>query len=113
MTKMSGRADASTTRVAHLYTHDVLTREPTQVAEGGSSAAVYLYEDAGARTRLTYGNTSYTEYFYSGAGNLTLVANRKSDATLISGFTYYVDDTGNRTKMSIAASFSNVRPSGR
>jgi YD repeat-containing protein len=63
-----------------------------------------LSEDSRARARLTYGNSSYAEYVYNGAGNLTLLSNRESDATLISGFGYLVDDTGNRTKMEIDGS---------
>ncbi|MHC4620793.1 MAG: hypothetical protein ACYTEQ_23860, partial [Planctomycetota bacterium] len=66
-----------------------------------ANRGTYLYNDAGQRTKLTYGNSSYAEYLYNGAGNLTLLSNKESDATLISGFGYLVDDVGNRTKMEI------------
>jgi RHS repeat-associated protein len=76
----------------------------TLVKEGASSRATYCLDDAGMLTKMPLGNGSYTEYLYNGAGSLTLLSNRKSDATVISAFAYGVDDTGNRTKMSISGS---------
>ncbi|MCD6405911.1 MAG: hypothetical protein J7M19_08790 [Planctomycetes bacterium] len=51
---------------------------------------------------LTYGNDSYSEYEYDGAGRLTAVNNQKEDATDISKFAYSLDPAGLRTKMSIS-----------
>jgi RHS repeat-associated protein len=62
------------------------------------------FSDAGKRTKLTYGNSSYSEYLYDGAGRLTVVNNNESDGTDISKFAYVLDDTGLRTKMSISGS---------
>jgi RHS repeat-associated protein len=46
----------------------------------------------------TYGNGTKAEYEYDDANRLTLLANKKSDDTVLSSFTYEVDKTGNRTK---------------
>ena len=56
----------------------------------------------GNRTQKTLPNGAYTTYNYSNRNWLTSLANRKSDATLVSSYAYAHDYVGNRTTMTEA-----------
>lgn len=99
--RLTGTVDGEGTSI--LYARDPVGGL-TGVTEGGSQSATYLIDAAGKTTRLVYGNNAYTDYFYDSVGAMTLLSNRKSDGTMISSFTYYLDPMGVRTRMDIGGS---------
>jgi RHS repeat-associated protein len=70
-------------------------------APGGVTTA-FTYDVVGNRTQKTLPNGAYTTYNYGNRNWLTSLANRKSDATLVSSYAYAHDYVGNRTAMTEA-----------
>ncbi|MBI4832553.1 MAG: hypothetical protein HY801_13595, partial [Candidatus Lindowbacteria bacterium] len=75
-----------------------LINQVASITDVYNNATNYYYDDGGTLTLRTYGNGTKAQYAYDNANRLTLLANKKSDNTVLSSFTYEVDKTGNRTK---------------
>jgi len=73
----------------------------TGVTTSGQTTT-FAYDAVGNRTQKTLPNGAYTTYNYSNRNWLTSLANRKSDATLVSSYAYAHDYVGNRTAMTEA-----------
>jgi RHS repeat-associated protein len=73
----------------------------TGVTTGGQTTT-FAYDAVGNRAQKTLPNGAYTTYNYSNRNWLTSLANRKSDATLVSSYAYAHDYVGNRTAMTEA-----------
>jgi YD repeat-containing protein len=56
----------------------------------------WVYDALGRVTTMTHGNGSLAQHDYDAAGRLTALRNLKSDASVISIFTYSYDAVGNR-----------------
>jgi RHS repeat-associated protein len=83
--------------IANSYTY-TLVNQIASITDVYNYATNYYYDDGGRLTLRTYGNGTKAEYSYDDANRLTLLANKKSDDTVLSSFTYEHDKTGNRTK---------------
>jgi YD repeat-containing protein len=57
----------------------------------------WVYDALGRVTTMTHGNLSLAQHDYDAAGRLTALRNLKSDASVISIFTYSYDSVGNRS----------------
>jgi len=51
----------------------------------------FEYDKDGKRSKLTYGNDSYANYYYDDAGRIWAIDNLKSDATTVSSIEYTFD----------------------
>jgi RHS repeat-associated protein len=97
-TDMAGPDD-----IANAYTY-TLINQVASITDVYNNATNYYYDDGGRLTLRTYGNGTKAEYSYDEGNRLTLLANKKSDDSVLSSFTYEVDKTGNRTKRTTAGS---------
>jgi RHS repeat-associated protein len=97
-TTMTGPDD-----IANAYTY-TLINQVASITDVYNNATNYYYDDGGRLTLRTYGNGTKAEFSYDEANRLTLLANKKSDDSVLSSFTYEVDKTGNRTKRTTAGS---------
>ena len=109
--------NTTTTTTAYLYNDmDQLTKDIV-----GETETTYEYDDNGNLTKRTDDSTTYTyeydetnrltryydgedatTYEYDDANRVTNLANKKSDATVISSFAYEHDDVGQCIKMTLA-----------
>ncbi len=81
--------------LSYTYT---LINQVASITDVYNNATNYYYDDGGRLTLRTFGNGTKAQYSYDNANRLTLLANKKSDNTVLSSFTYETDKTGNRTK---------------
>ena len=77
------------------YTYDNLNRLST-VKENGTVEATYTYDTNGNRASLTLGNGVVTTYSYNLANWVTALTNKKSNNTVLSGYTYTYYASGNQ-----------------
>jgi YD repeat-containing protein len=80
------------------YTYDALSRM-TSVKNPYGEVTYYFYDDVGALSKRRLGNGVVSYYSYDAAGHVSAVANRKSDLSLLSSFTYQRDAAGNPTSI--------------
>jgi RHS repeat-associated protein len=97
-TSMTGPDD-----IANTYTY-TLINQVASITDVYNNATNYYYDGGGRLTLRAYGNGTKAEFSYNNANRLTLLANKKSDNTVLSSFSYEVDKTGNRTKRTTAGS---------
>ena len=81
------------------YTYDADNRISTVKNLFTNHTTSYTYDDAGNVSRRTLPNGVYCDYAYDVDGRLTGVTHRKSDNSLIVGFSYALNAIGNRTSM--------------
>lgn len=67
----------------------------------GSDQYDFNHHPDGTRQKLTRPNGAVTDYQYDTAKRLEVLANKKPDTSVISGFTYQYDNVGNRTQMDV------------
>jgi RHS repeat-associated protein len=79
------------------YNYDNLNRLRTIMGLTGTTT--YDYDNAGRLFKKTLPNGVFTDYTYDNANQLTSLVNKKSDATIISTFSYTHDNIGNRLTM--------------
>jgi RHS repeat-associated protein len=68
----------------------------------------FAYNDAGALVQESYPNGTVAVYSYNPKGFLVSLQNKKSDGSVISGFSYVLDSSGNRLKVTEAPSGETV-----
>ena len=81
------------------YTHDEDNRISTVKNVFTEHITSYAYDDAGNVSRRTLPNGVYCDYGYDADGRFISVSHRKSDHSLIVGFSYVLNAIGNRTSM--------------
>jgi RHS repeat-associated protein len=59
----------------------------------------YSYDAAGRAIKKELGNGTLASTVYDAAGNVTMLANKKSDGTIITSHAYQYDAVGNRTQV--------------
>lgn len=79
------------------YTYDVLNRL-ISVEDWSDRTTAYSYDSAGRVTGAVNPNTTTSAYIYDTAGRLTGLTNSKSDASIISNYSYTLDAIGNHTQ---------------
>jgi len=62
------------------YSYDELNRL-VEMNDAQSETYKFEYDKDGLRKKLTYGNDSYTKYYYDNAGRMWAIDNLKSDGT--------------------------------
>lgn len=77
------------------YSYDALNRMKT-VADWQSRTTTYTYDSAGNLTNLLNPNQTTAGYTYDAAGRLTGLTNQKSNATVLSTYSYALDALGNQ-----------------
>ncbi len=68
----------------------------------GTFTAAYTYDPVGRLITLTLPNNFYATYQYAAANHLLALTNRRANHSIVSSFTYTVDNVGNRTAMTLA-----------
>lgn len=76
------------------YTYDTLNRLWT-VKDWQNRTTTYTYDTAGRLSGMANANNTTAAYTYDDAGRLVGLTNSKSDATVISGYSYTLDPAGN------------------
>ncbi len=79
---------------AVTYVYDSLNRLKT-VTDWLSKTTNYTYDSAGNLTSISNPNSTTSTYTYDSAERLTGLSNAKSDTTVISSYTYTLDEIGN------------------
>ncbi|MFH2138363.1 MAG: RHS repeat-associated core domain-containing protein [Candidatus Omnitrophota bacterium] len=82
---------------AVTYSYDAFNRL-VQVTGPMSQVTGYEYDNSGRLLSKTLPNGVYTDYGYDDANRLTSLVNKKSDASVISSFSYTHDGVGNRVQ---------------
>lgn len=82
------------------YLFDSLNRL-LSVQDWGGVTTSYQYDDAGRLIGKTMGNGSKVTYTYDDADRLIGKVDQTSDGSTIAGYTYTLDENGNRTGMNI------------
>lgn len=77
------------------YTYDNLNRL-TQLQNPSGQITGFIYDDANRLTRQNNGNGTYTLHTYDDADRVLSIFHHRSNASIISGFTYTYDNKGNR-----------------
>ncbi|MCD6327265.1 RHS repeat protein [bacterium] len=72
------------------YSYDELNRV-IEINDAQSDTYEFEYDKDGRRTKLTYGNDSYTKYYYDNAGRMDTIDNLKSNGTTVSSIKYTFD----------------------
>ena len=81
------------------YAYDQLNRIKT-VTNWLSQTTTYNYDDAGRLTSVTNFNGTVTSYGYDNANRMISLQNKTSDTgTIISSYSYTLDNNGNRTRI--------------
>jgi RHS repeat-associated protein len=80
----------------------------TKLTNADAQVTTFLFDAVNRLTKQSNHNGTYATYGFDGGGRLTQLENRKSDATLLSSFSYLHDNAGNRTQ---AAETVGVNPS--
>jgi RHS repeat-associated protein len=92
------RTSVNTASGTILYAHDALNRL-AQVTDPDGGMTAYAYDPAGNRESITYPNGMSTEYRYDSLNRLIGLQNKRSDATVVSGYTYTLSPSGNRNRV--------------
>ncbi len=79
------------------YTYDKLNRLAT-VTDWLTNSTTYTYDATGNLTNTLNPNNTTVVYTYDSAGRLTGLSNKKSDSTVISSYSYTLDEIGNHTQ---------------
>ena len=95
-------ADNGTTN----YTYDAMDRL-TNLQNPFAETTTFNYDLAGRKTKTTHANGSYADYTYDNANRLLSLQNKKSGGSIISSFTYTMDNVGNRTTMTDNTGINN------
>jgi uncharacterized protein RhaS with RHS repeats len=78
----------------HTTTYDYTDRGVLwHLTDRACGITTYEYWDNGLLKKMTYPNGAYAEYAYNERNWLTTLTHRKSDETLIAGFSYEYDPT--------------------
>jgi RHS repeat-associated protein len=80
------------------YNYDTLNRL-SELTSQETQVTSYEYDNLGRLSKKTLPNGVYTEYAYNNLNMLLSLVNKKSDATVISSFSYTHDKVGNRLTM--------------
>jgi len=83
------------------YTYDALNRLETITDAQGTT--VNTYDDVGNLDTVTYANGLVTDYNYNTVNQLTSVTTTDGAGTLISGYTYGLDNSGRRDDITEAS----------
>jgi len=70
----------------------------------------YLYNLDGSLSRVNNPNGTYSEYTYDAAGRLIGLANKKSDNSIISSYTFVLDGVGNHIEVTVTEPLSSPVP---
>jgi RHS repeat-associated protein len=81
------------------YTYDALNRIKTVKNDWLNQTATYYYDYAGRLDYVVNFNGTITDYGYDNANRLTVLANKKSDTSIISSYSFTLDGNGNRTEV--------------
>lgn len=79
------------------YTFDSLNRL-SSVADPNGGITTYVYDLVGNRASVTYPNGTVAKYTYNTLNRLTYLENSRSDASIISSYTYTLGPNGNLIK---------------
>lgn len=79
------------------YTYDKLNRLAT-VTDWLTNTTSYTYDATGNLINTSNPNNTTVTYTYDAAGRLTGLINKKSDSTVISSYSYTLDEIGNHTQ---------------
>jgi RHS repeat-associated protein len=80
------------------YSYDSVGRISNHLNPEGYRAT-YTYDAAGREIKKELGNGTLASTVYDAAGNVTMLANKKSDGTIITSHAYQYDAVGNRTQV--------------
>jgi RHS repeat-associated protein len=82
------------------YTYDELSRMKT-VTDWNGKQTIYTYLTDDRPDQVTYPNGTYAKYGYDLAGRLTGISNKKSNGSIISEYSFVLDNAGNHTSENI------------
>ena len=80
------------------YSYNALNQLSTVTAPDGG-ATDYTYDAVGNRATLVYPNGTTASYTFDALNHLTQLINRRSDSSLISGYSYLLGPSGNRLQI--------------
>lgn len=81
------------------YEYDALDRiSRVYNASTNNTFATYEYLKDGRLKKTINGNSTYTNYGYDNVGRLNLIDNRKQDNSVLSTYSFEMDNLGNHTK---------------
>lgn len=94
------------------YSYDALNR-CTKVTDWNNKQTTFDYLTDDRLSKTTLPNGTYTEYSYDGAGRPTGIANKKANSTVISSYSFTLDNAGNHltetlTEPSITAGLQTI-----
>jgi RHS repeat-associated protein len=90
------------------YTYDALNRLKTAKIDfiASTPTATYTYDAAGRMTGLTQFNGTTATYGYDNANRLTSLQNATSGGTTLAGYSFTLDDNGNRTTSTVSSALT-------